>query len=81
MYRVKIKNSVIADLKQVKQEKLVLVFLEVVQTLRVDPCRPLHGMRKLQPYLLGRYSKRLGNQRRLIYVVDEAGQTVIIYAA
>lgn len=80
-YRVSIKNSAKSDLKKIKQSQLKNQFLKIVETLKEDPYYPNQSFEKLYPKHLGRYSRRINYQHRVVYTVDEANKEVFITSA
>lgn len=80
-YIVVIKNSAKSDLKKLKQSQLKHQFLNIIETLKKDPYSPTQSFEKLQPKHLGRYSRRINYQHRVVYTVDEEKREVIIYSA
>lgn len=81
MYSVKIKNSAKKDLKKLKNSNLQNQFMNVMDTLKKDPYFPKQSFEKLQPKDLGRYSRRLNHQHRVVYTVDEENKEVYILSA
>lgn len=80
-YEVVIKNSAKKDLKKIKQSHLRENFNEVVQTLKKDPFAPTQSFEKLQPRSAAFYSRRINQQHRVVYKVDEVARRVEIYSA
>ncbi|CAM4325610.1 Txe/YoeB family addiction module toxin [Lacicoccus alkaliphilus] len=80
-YQVVFKNSVKKDLKKIKQSNLKSQFESVVQVLKEEPFQPTQSFEKLQPKHLGRYSRRINHQHRVVYTVDEELKLVKIYSA
>jgi toxin YoeB len=80
-YEVVIKNSAKKDLKKIKNSHLKENFLDVVQTLKKNPFAPTQSFEKLQPKSTGLYSRRINQQHRVVYKVDEAARRVEIYSA
>jgi Txe/YoeB family toxin of toxin-antitoxin system len=80
-YRVLIKNSAKPDIKKLGSSYLRGRFLEIVDTLKDDPYRPTDSFKKLLPYHNGFYSRRLNQQHRVVYKVNEQKQQVEIYSA
>lgn len=81
MYAVKIKNSAKSDLQKIKRSHLTKQFEEVVQVLRRNPYEPSQSFEKLHPKSEGRYSRRINQQHRVVYKVNEENKTVEIYSA
>ena len=81
MYEVVIKNSAKKDLKKIKQSHLKENFNEVVQALKEDPFAPTQSFEKLQPRSAELYSRRINQQHRVVYKVDEDARRVEIYSA
>lgn len=81
MYEVVIKNSAKKDLKKIKQSHLKENFNEVVQALKENPFAPTQSFEKLQPRSSGLYSRRINQQHRVIYKVNEDERRVEIYSA
>ena len=81
MYEVVIKNSAKKDLKKIKQSHLKENFNEIVQVLKKDPFSPTQSFEKLQPKSSGLYSRRINQQHRVVYKVDEIARRVEIYSA
>jgi len=80
-YEVFIKNSAKKDLKKIKQSHLIDNFNEIVQVLKEDPFAPTQSFEKLQPKSAGLYSRRINQQHRVVYKVDENEHRVEIYSA
>ncbi|SCT01608.1 Txe/YoeB family addiction module toxin [Staphylococcus caeli] len=80
-YIVVIKNSAKSDLKKLKQSQLKNQFLNIIETLKKDPYSPTQSFEKLQPKHLGRYSRRINYQHKVVYTVDEDKKVVMIYSA
>lgn len=80
-YEVLIKNTAKKDLKKIKQSQLKSQFVEIINILKIDPYHPSHSFEKLQPKHLGRYSRRINHQHRIVYTVDETKKQVYIYSA
>ncbi|WP_251522124.1 Txe/YoeB family addiction module toxin [Staphylococcus sp. Marseille-Q6910] len=66
-YIINIKNSAQIDLKKLKHSHLKKQFLEIIETLKTDPYQQSQSFEKLQPKHLGRYSRRINQQHRVIY--------------
>lgn len=81
LYEVVIKNSAKKDLKKIKQSHLKENFNEVVQTLKENPFELTQSFEKLQPKSSGLYSRRINQQHRVVYKVDEDARRVEIYSA
>ena len=81
VYEVIIKNSAKKDLKKIKQSLLKENFNRVVQTLKEDPFAPTQSFEKLHPKSTGLYSRRINQQHRVVYKVDEDARRVEIYSA
>ncbi|MGO1653145.1 MAG: Txe/YoeB family addiction module toxin [Senegalia sp. (in: firmicutes)] len=81
MYEVVIKNSAKKDLKKIKQSHLKENFNEVVQALKENPFAQTQSFEKLQPRSAGLYSRRINQQHRVIYKVNEDEKRVEIYSA
>lgn len=80
-FRVEIKNSAKSDLKKLKNSHLKSEFLAIVGQLKVNPFKNNQGFEKLKPPVLGKYSRRINNQHRVVYKVDKRSGTVSILAA
>lgn len=80
-YEVVIKNSAKKDLEKIKQSHLKENFNEVVQTLKENPFAPTQSFEKLQAKSAGLYSRRINQQHRVVYKVDEDRRRVEIYSA
>ena len=80
-YQVVIKNSAKKDLKKIKQSHLEENFNEVIQVLKENPFAQTQSFEKLQPRSAGLYSRRINQQHRVIYKVDENARRVEIYSA
>ena len=80
-YQVVIKNSAKKDLKKIKQSHLKENFNDVVQALKEDPFAPTQSFEKLQPRSAELYSRRINQQHRVVYKVDEDARRVEIYSA
>lgn len=81
LYEVVIKNSVKKDLKKIKHSHLRNNFNEIVQTLKEDPFASTQSFEKLQPRSAAFYSRRINQQHRVVYKVDEDAKRVEIYSA
>lgn len=81
MYQVEIKNSAKNDLKKIKKSNLVDQFQDVVKVLKSNPYEVSQSFEKLEPKRLGRYSRRINRQHRVVYKVDEENKVVEIYSA
>lgn len=81
MYEVVIKNSAKKDLKKIKQSHLKENFNEVVQALKENPFAPTQSFEKLQPRSSELYSRRINQQHRVVYKVNEDERRVEIYSA
>ncbi|CAD7360780.1 MULTISPECIES: Txe/YoeB family addiction module toxin [Staphylococcus] len=79
-YSVLIKNSAKSDLKKINKSHLKEQFLNVVETLKIDPYEPSQSFEKLQPKHLGRYSRRINHQHRVVYTVDDEKREVYIFS-
>lgn len=80
-YEVVIKNSAKKDLKKIKQSHLKENFNEVVQALKENPFAPTQSFEKLQPRSSELYSRRINQQHRVVYKVNEDERRVEIYSA
>ncbi len=80
-YSISIKNSAKSDLKKIKQSQLKNQFFKIVATLKEDPYLPSQSFEKLHPKRLGRYSRRINHQHRVIYTVGEDNKEVFILSA
>ena len=80
-YEVFIKNSAKKDLKKIKQSHLKENFNEIIHVLKEDSFAPTQSFEKLQPKSAGLYSRRINQQHRVVYKVDEAARRVEIYSA
>ncbi|WP_145243428.1 MULTISPECIES: Txe/YoeB family addiction module toxin [Staphylococcus] len=80
-YKIKIKNSAKIDLKKLKRSRLQDQFLQIIKILKDDPYQQSQSFEKLQPKHLGRYSRRINNQHRVVYTVDEENKEIFILAA
>lgn len=80
-YKVVIKNSAKTDLKKIKQSNFKKQFEAILEVLKQDPYYPNQSFEKLQPKQAGRYSRRINQQHRVVYTVDEAEKIVEIYSA
>jgi Txe/YoeB family toxin of toxin-antitoxin system len=79
-YEVFIKNSAKKDLRKIKQSHLIDNFNEIVKVLKEDPFEPTQSFEKLQPKSAGLYSRRINQQHRVVYKVDEDARRVEIYS-
>lgn len=79
-FEVFIKNSAKKDLEKIKQSHLIENFNEIVQALKENPFAPTQSFEKLQPKSAGLYSRRINQQHRVIYKVDEVARLVEIYS-
>lgn len=80
-YTISIKNSAKSDLKKIQKSQLKSQFLKIVEILKIDPYYPNQSFEKLQPKHLGRYSRRINHQHRVVYTVDEERKEVYIFSA
>lgn len=80
-YKVMIKNSAKTDLKKIKQSNLKKQFEAILEVLKQDPYYPNQSFEKLQPKQAGLYSRRINQQHRVVYTVDDETKTVEIYTA
>lgn len=80
-YKVVIKNSAKTNLKKIKHSNLKKQFEAIIDVLKKDPYYPNQSFEKLQPKQAGRYSRRINQQHRVVYTVDEVEKTVQIYSA
>jgi Txe/YoeB family toxin of toxin-antitoxin system len=55
-------------------------FDEIVQTLKENPFAPTQSFEKLQLKSSGLYSRRINQQHRVVYKVDEVARRVEIYS-
>ena len=79
-YEVVIKNSAKKDLKKIKNSHLKENFEEVIQTLKENPFKQTLSFEQLQPKSVGLYSRRINQQHRIVYKVDEIAKRVEIYS-
>lgn len=77
-----IKNSAKTDLKKIKQSNLKKQFEAILEVLKQDPYYPNQSFEKLQLKLkqAGRYSRRINQQHRVVYTVDDETKTVETYS-
>lgn len=80
-YKIHIKNSAKTDLKKLKRSRLQDQFLQIIEILKDDPYQQIQSFEKLQPKHLGRYSRRINHQHRVVYTVDEENKEIFILAA
>lgn len=80
-YRVNIKNSAKTDLKKIKRSHLKEQFLQIIEILKYNPYQKSQSFEKLQPKHLGRYSRRINHQHRVVYAVNEENKEVLILSA
>ena len=80
-YTVFIKNSAKSDLKKIKNSPLRRQFEAIISQLKEDPYFPNQSFEKLVPPALGKYSRRLNSQHRVVYKILEKEKRVEIYAA
>ncbi|AKG73517.1 Txe/YoeB family addiction module toxin [Salinicoccus halodurans] len=80
-YRIVIKNSAKSDLKKIKHSNLKSQFEDVIDVLKENPYYPNQSFEKLQPKNQGRYSRRINQQHRVVYKVDDSLKQVEIYSA
>jgi toxin YoeB len=80
-YKIKVKNSAKIDLKKLKRSRLQDQFLQIIKILKDDPYQQSQSFEKLQPKHLGRYSRRINHQHRVVYTVDEENKEIFILAA
>ena len=79
-YEVFIKNSAKKDLEKIKQSHLKDNFNEIVKALKENPFAPTQSFEKLEPKSAGLYSRRINQQHRVVYKVDEVARRVEIYS-
>lgn len=80
-YDINIKNSAKSDLKKVQRSHLRNQFLEIIETLKTNPYEHSQSFEKLVPKELGRYSRRINHQHRVVYTVDDRNKEVLILSA
>ena len=80
-YSVVIKNSAKKDLKKLKQSNLKQQFQSVIEILKRNPYYSNQSFEKVQPKHLGFYSRRLNQQHRIVYKINEIDRRVEIYSA
>ena len=80
-YTVNIKNSAKSDLKKIQHSHLKEQFLEVVKSLKENPYMPTQSFEKLHPKHLGRYSRRINQQHRVVYTINDEKKEVLILSA
>ena len=80
-YEVFIKNSDKKDLKKIKKSHLIANFNEIINVLKEDPFAPTQSFEKLYPKSSGLYSRRINQQHRVVYTVNEDAHRVEIYSA
>ncbi|MCG1795425.1 Txe/YoeB family addiction module toxin [Staphylococcus epidermidis] len=80
-YKINIKNSAKTDLKKIKSSHLQEQFLKIVEILKYDPYQQSQSFEKLHPKHLGRYSRRINHQHRVVYTIDEENKEVLILTA
>ncbi|MDR0886799.1 MAG: Txe/YoeB family addiction module toxin [Clostridiales Family XIII bacterium] len=80
-FKVHIKNSAKSDLKKIRNSNLKEQFDEVILQLKRNPYETNQGFEKLNPKHLGRYSRRINVQHRVVYTVNDDTQEVNIYSA
>ncbi|PTJ36462.1 Txe/YoeB family addiction module toxin [Staphylococcus simulans] len=80
-YRINIKNSAKTDLKKIKRSHLKEQFLQIIEILKYNPYQKSQSFEKLQPKHLGRYSRRINHQHRVVYAVNEENKEVLILSA
>ncbi|WP_353420016.1 Txe/YoeB family addiction module toxin (plasmid) [Staphylococcus delphini] len=80
-YRINIKNSAKTDLKKIKRSHLKEQFLQIIEILKHNPYQKSQSFEKLQPKHLGRYSRRINQQHRVVYTVNEENKEVLILSA
>ncbi|MCO6226077.1 Txe/YoeB family addiction module toxin [Staphylococcus epidermidis] len=49
--------------------------------IKYDPYQQSQSFEKLHPKHLGRYSRRINHQHRVVYTIDEENKEVLILAA
>ena len=76
-----LKNSAKTDLKKIKRSNLQEQFLKIVEILKYDPYQQSQSFEKLHPKHLGRYSRRINHQHRVVYTIDEENKEIFILAA
>ncbi|MBF2233787.1 Txe/YoeB family addiction module toxin [Staphylococcus epidermidis] len=80
-YSVNIHNLSKSDLKKLKHSHLKNNFLDIINTLKIDPYKKSHSFKKLQPKQLEMYSRRINYQHRIVYKVNEQTKEVLILSA
>lgn len=80
-YSVNIHNLSKSDLKKLKRSHLKENFLDIIDMLKINPYKKSHSSEKLQPKQLEKYSRRINNQHRVIYKVNEQTKEVLILSA
>jgi len=76
-YKINIKNSAKTDLKKIKRSHLQEQFLKIVEILKYNPYQQSQSFEKLHPKHLGRYSRRINHQHRVVYTIDEENKEVL----
>ena len=77
-YKVKFSIQGRKDLEIVKKSPLRKKAFQILEELEVNPYKP--KCEKLAGNLLGKYSKRLNIQHRIVYIVHEPEKIVVITA-
>jgi len=80
-YDIFIKNSAKKDLEKIKTSHLKENFEEIIKTLKENPFEETQSFEKLYPKSAELYSRRINQQHRVVYRVDEAARRVVIYSA
>lgn len=80
-YSVNIHNSAKSDLNKLKRSHLKEIFLDIINTLKIDPYKKSHSFENSQPKQLEMYSRRINYQHRVVYKVNEQTKEVFILSA
>lgn len=80
-YHGRIKNSAKPDLKKIKRSNLKDNFQDIIDQHKKDPYKKNQGFEKLEPPILGKYSRRINIKHRVVYTVDDVNKIVSIYSA
>ena len=81
VFNVSSQNFTKSDLKKLNQSNLVAAFQAITAQLAENPFFPNQSLKKLTPPGLGKYSRRLNAQHRVVYTVDRVTKVVSIWSA
>lgn len=69
------------DIPLLKNAGLYDNFIEIVDTLKINPYSREHNQESLQPHNRHIYSMRINIQHRCVYTIDKKGHLVKIWSA